>query len=125
MIYQRFHSKVGPSPGTPQDPQEPFQPLGHLGTLRTPFDPENLPATTSIPRDVMREKYFGNNNKFFIFKPQFFNYKTLSILNRLFLGNNLLEIFNSLLKPIKYNLIHIFKIDFGINSKKSNFFSML
>ena len=71
MIYHHFHSKVGPSPGTPQDPQEPFQPLGHLGTLRTPFDPENLPATTSIPRDVMREKYFGNN-KFFIFKTTIF-----------------------------------------------------
>ena len=102
MIYQRFHSKVGPSPGTPQDPQEPFQPLGHLGTLRTPFDPENLPATTSIPRDVMREKYFGNN-KFFIFKPQFFNYKTLSILNRLFfvLGQQFVRNFQFLVKTNK------------------------
>ena len=110
------------------------------GPHRTPKNPSNLWDTLEpwepllTPRIFLRPPVFlgmwcvksilGIISSLYL-KPQFFNYKTLSILNRLFLGNNLLEIFNSLLKPIKYNLIHIFKIDFGINSKKSNFFSML
>ena len=124
----RYVQKVGPSPRSPYDPRAPqfleipweptatieihrdprdlFQPPRHR---RTPWDPEKFPGTTGIPPDVMREKHLsGITINFFIFKKlQFFSYKNLSILNRLFLGNNLLEFFSSLLKSIKYNLIHI------------------
>ena len=124
----RYVQKVGPSPRSPCDPRAPqdleilweptatikihrdprdlFQPPRHC---RTPWNPEKFPGTTGIPPDVMREKHLsGITINFFIFKKlQFFSYKNLSILNRLFLGNNLLEFFSSLLKSIKYNLIHI------------------
>ena len=95
---------MGLSPGpqdprNPRDTQDPFQPPGRLETFKTPLDPENLPGTTGILRDVMRKKDFSGIIISFIFKKlQFFNYKKFSILNRLFLRNDLLEIFNFLLK---------------------------
>ena len=98
--------KVGSSPKTPGTPGPPRL----LPTSGTPWDPQNILGPRESPWD---HRYFsecdawkvflGNNSKFFIFKKlQYFNYKNFSILNRLFLGNNLLENFKSSSKSTKY-----------------------
>ena len=79
---------MGPSPGTPFN----------LPELAEPPESQDSPL-----RDAWKE-FLGKNNKFFKFqKLQFFSYKSLSILNRQFLGNDLLEIFNSMFKSINHN----------------------
>ena len=109
--YLRHSGKVGPSPWTlrtsgthwdhPLRPRDPFQPLGPLGTPRTFWEHWYF-----LECDAWKG-FLGHKNKYFMFKKlQFFNCKNFSIPNRLLLGNNLLEIFNSLLKLIKYSLIH-------------------
>ena len=65
----------------------------------------------------MHEKYFLRITISFLY------YKNFLILNHLFLGNDLYEIYNSLLKSIKYNLTQLInkKTDIGINSKSFYF----
>ena len=77
---------------------------GPLSISRSSQNSQNCLGPQEYPlRDAWKE-FIGSNNKFFIFKKlQFFSYKSFSILNRLLLGNNLLEIFNSMFKSINHD----------------------